>query len=147
MIQPILYSYAIGSAPRPVLLDAVSIEKDKILLMDTFFHVLIYHGDVIANWRNKGYQVWTDRSYSGVPCSPNSNRSIRKLFSVAKRAFSVNSVPLIASSPISKQILCKMRLAIRRTPMYTIDSAQVSLIYLSDNPINRKYCKITDFVP
>ena len=57
MIQPILYSYSLGNPPRPVLLDATSIEKDKILLMDTFFHVVIYHGDTIGTWRDKGYQV------------------------------------------------------------------------------------------
>ena len=57
MIQPILYSYSLGNPPRPVLLDATSIEKDKILLMDTFFHVVIYHGDTIGNWRDKGFQV------------------------------------------------------------------------------------------
>ena len=36
-----------------------------------------------------------------------------KLISLSKRAFNVNFVPLIASSPISKQIACKIRLAIR----------------------------------
>ena len=39
-----------------------------------------------------------------------------KLLSVPKRAFNVNSVPLIASSPINKQIPCNMRLAITQTP-------------------------------
>ena len=38
----------------------------------------------------------------------NSNIAI---FSVPKRAFNVNSVPLIASSPISKQITRKIRLS------------------------------------
>ena len=31
---------------QPVLLDSTSIQPDRILLLDTFFHILIYHGDV-----------------------------------------------------------------------------------------------------
>lgn len=31
---------------QPVLLDTSSILVDRILLMDTFFHILIYHGEV-----------------------------------------------------------------------------------------------------
>lgn len=26
-----------------------------MLLLDTFFHVLIFHGETIANWRDQGY--------------------------------------------------------------------------------------------
>merc|ERR1719469_1261046 len=42
MIQPILYSYSFNGPPEPVLLDTSSIQPDKILLMDTFFQVLIF---------------------------------------------------------------------------------------------------------
>jgi hypothetical protein len=38
------------------LLDSVSIQPDRILLLDTFFHILIFHGDTIAQWRKAGYQ-------------------------------------------------------------------------------------------
>ncbi|XP_066133997.1 protein transport protein Sec23A isoform X2 [Saccopteryx bilineata] len=40
----------------PVLLDSSSILADRILLMDTFFQILIYHGETIAQWRKSGYQ-------------------------------------------------------------------------------------------
>jgi protein transport protein SEC23 len=33
---------------QPVLLDSSSILPDRILLMDTFFQILIYHGEVQA---------------------------------------------------------------------------------------------------
>lgn len=46
MIQPILYSYSFSGPPEPVLLDTSSIQPDRILLMDTFFQILIYHGEV-----------------------------------------------------------------------------------------------------
>eukprot|EP00049_Salpingoeca_infusionum_P000330 m.39098 g.39098 ORF g.39098 m.39098 type:complete len:793 (+) comp10280_c0_seq4:160-2538(+) len=55
MIQPTLTSYGFGTAPQPVLLDSSSIGADKILLLDTFFHIIIYHGDTIASWRNQKY--------------------------------------------------------------------------------------------
>ncbi|MGH0155097.1 UNVERIFIED_CONTAM: hypothetical protein FKN15_038774 [Acipenser sinensis] len=41
---------------EPVLLDSSSILPDKILLMDTFFQLVIYHGETIAQWRKAGYQ-------------------------------------------------------------------------------------------
>jgi len=55
MIQPILYSYTFNGPPEPVLLDTSSIQPDRILLMDTFFQVLIFHGETIAQWRALGY--------------------------------------------------------------------------------------------
>jgi hypothetical protein len=47
MIQPILYSYSFNGPPEPVLLDTSSIQPDRILLMDTFFQILIFHGEVV----------------------------------------------------------------------------------------------------
>ena len=46
MIQPILYAYTFSGPPEPVLLDTSSIQPDRILLMDTFFQILIFHGEV-----------------------------------------------------------------------------------------------------
>ncbi|CAG03327.1 unnamed protein product, partial [Tetraodon nigroviridis] len=70
MVQPILYSYSFYGPPEasiapfmprseyllPVLLDSGSILPDRILLMDTFFQLVIYHGETIAQWRKAGYQ-------------------------------------------------------------------------------------------
>ena len=68
MIQPSLLSYDVEtfgtvdqngeviSDPEPVLLDSMSLGLTKILLLDTFFHILIYHGDTIAQWRKANYQ-------------------------------------------------------------------------------------------
>ncbi|KAI8912659.1 hypothetical protein EDD86DRAFT_201949 [Gorgonomyces haynaldii] len=55
MIQPTLMKYSMAGPPEPVLLDSVSIQGDVILLMDTFFHVLIWHGETIAAWRREKY--------------------------------------------------------------------------------------------
>ncbi|PAN12787.1 hypothetical protein PAHAL_2G291200 [Panicum hallii] len=56
MIQPSLISYSFQSGPEPVLLDATAIASDKILLLDSYFTVVIFHGVTIAQWRKAGYQ-------------------------------------------------------------------------------------------
>ncbi|KAF9233404.1 hypothetical protein BU15DRAFT_90369 [Melanogaster broomeanus] len=56
MIQPTLMSYTFDVPPQPVLLDSISIKPDVILLLDTFFHILIFHGETVAQWRKAGYQ-------------------------------------------------------------------------------------------
>ncbi|XP_068653177.1 protein transport protein SEC23 C-like [Aristolochia californica] len=56
MIQPSLISYSFHSAPEPVLLDVAAIAADRILLLDSYFTVVVFHGATIAQWRNAGYQ-------------------------------------------------------------------------------------------
>lgn len=69
MIQPTLVSYDINTFgtedpetgmiiadPEPVLLDSMSLGASKILLLDTFFHVLIFHGAQVRDWKRAGYQ-------------------------------------------------------------------------------------------
>ena len=56
MIQPTLISYTFDVPPVPVLLDSISIKPDVILLLDTFFHILIFHGETVTQWRKAGYQ-------------------------------------------------------------------------------------------
>ncbi|KAK1279065.1 hypothetical protein QJS04_geneDACA007382 [Acorus gramineus] len=56
MIQPSLISYSFNSPPVPTLLDVASIQVDRILLLDAYFSVVIFHGLTIAQWRNMGYQ-------------------------------------------------------------------------------------------
>ncbi|KAI1414229.1 Sec23/Sec24 trunk domain-containing protein [Hypoxylon sp. FL1857] len=57
MIQPTLDSYTLEQdGGQPVLLDSTSIQPTHILLLDTFFHILIFHGETIAQWKKAGYQ-------------------------------------------------------------------------------------------
>ena len=56
MMQPSLLSYTFHGPPTPVLLDVASVKSDCILLLDTFFHVIVWHGETIAAWREQGYQ-------------------------------------------------------------------------------------------
>jgi protein transport protein SEC23 len=61
MIQPTLDAYRIDQEEGdPVLLDSASIQPDTVLLLDTFFHILIFHGETVAAWRKEGYQEQPD---------------------------------------------------------------------------------------
>lgn len=55
MIQPTLYVYSFDGPPRPALLDATSMQPNVILLLDTFFHVVVWHGETIDQWKKAGY--------------------------------------------------------------------------------------------
>ncbi|KAL6008250.1 Protein transport protein S23 E [Asimina triloba] len=56
MIQPSLISYSFQSLPEPVLLDVAAIAADRILLLDSYFTVVVFHGFTVAQWRIAGYQ-------------------------------------------------------------------------------------------
>merc|ERR1711871_26857 len=56
MIQPTLLAYGFQGPPASVLLDATSIQADRILLLDTYFQVVVFHGDTISAWRQQNYQ-------------------------------------------------------------------------------------------
>jgi len=55
MIQPSIDSYTFDSEPETVLLSSTSIKPDCILVLDTFFHVIIFSGSKIAKWRKLNY--------------------------------------------------------------------------------------------
>lgn len=66
MIQPTLLSFDINSSdqePEPVLLDSISLAPLKILLLDTFFQLVIWHGKQIADWRKAGYHEQPEYEY------------------------------------------------------------------------------------
>ena len=56
MIQPTLMAYSFNGPPEPVLLDVCSIAPDRILVLDAYFSVVIFHGQTIAQWRKANYQ-------------------------------------------------------------------------------------------
>ncbi|PSS10069.1 Protein transport protein [Actinidia chinensis var. chinensis] len=55
MIQPSLISYSFHSSPEPALLDVAAIAADRILLLDSYFTIVVFHGSTIAQWRKAGY--------------------------------------------------------------------------------------------
>lgn len=56
MFQPQLVSYSF-SGVEPSLLDVSSIQPERILLLDAYFYVVIFHGTTVAQWRKEGYQL------------------------------------------------------------------------------------------
>ena len=63
MIQPRLEAYTMQEKGFPVLLSSTSLAADRILMLDTFFHLVIWHGKTISEWMVKGYQ--NDPNYGG----------------------------------------------------------------------------------
>lgn len=57
MIQPLLYEYTPENpSANPVFLDLNSMKNDVVLLLDTFFYVVVWHGIEVVKWREEGYQ-------------------------------------------------------------------------------------------
>ena len=57
MIQPLLFEYTAENPSKvPVFLDLNSLKSDCVLLLDTFFHVVIWHGVDVVKWREEGFQ-------------------------------------------------------------------------------------------
>lgn len=57
MLQPQLFSYGMAEEPRPAHLDVSSILPDRILFLDSYFSLVVFHGTSIAQWRQAGYQT------------------------------------------------------------------------------------------
>jgi Vesicle coat complex COPII, subunit SEC23 len=55
MIQPTLDCYMTSQPPQPVLLSMSSMKRDGILLLDTFFQVVVWSGDNVVHWRKEKY--------------------------------------------------------------------------------------------
>ena len=51
MIQPILLEYKLNEEqPSPVNLDIGSLKNDVVLLLDTFFSLIVWKGETIKEW-------------------------------------------------------------------------------------------------
>eukprot|EP01053_Blabericola_migrator_P004824 Blabericola_migrator_1__4823@NODE_2531_length_2639_cov_267_855754_g1583_i0_p1_GENE_NODE_2531_length_2639_cov_267_855754_g1583_i0NODE_2531_length_2639_cov_267_855754_g1583_i0_p1_ORF_typecomplete_len804_score146_28Sec23_trunk/PF04811_15/6_1e71Sec23_helical/PF04815_15/2_8e25Sec23_BS/PF08033_12/2_1e21Sec23_BS/PF08033_12/4_5e03Gelsolin/PF00626_22/1_1e04Gelsolin/PF00626_22/5_5e08zfSec23_Sec24/PF04810_15/1_8e07zfSec23_Sec24/PF04810_15/6_3e03VWA_3/PF13768_6/1_NODE_2531_length_2639_cov_267_855754_g1583_i len=56
MISPNLYEYNLANdQPIPVELDSRALKPDVVLLLDSFFHLVVWHGEQIVRWREEGY--------------------------------------------------------------------------------------------
>lgn len=88
MIQPALLQYSFEeSIPQPVLLDAASLRPNVILLLDTFFHLVIWRGETIQAWYDAGYQEKEEyANFKALLTSPaeDSKRILQERFPVPK---------------------------------------------------------------
>jgi protein transport protein SEC23 len=66
MIQPTLTSYTTNGPATPVTLDVSSIDPQRILVLDTFFHIVLWYGENIHKWildkvhEKEGYEFFAE---------------------------------------------------------------------------------------
>jgi protein transport protein SEC23 len=54
MIQPALLKYTVQEAdPTPVELDLSELQDEVILILDSFFTVLVWYGESVQDWREQ----------------------------------------------------------------------------------------------
>lgn len=89
MIQPTLDSYTFDQeGSMPVLLDSTSIQPQTILLLDTFFHILIFHGETMAEWRKAGYQDMEGyENFSELLDAPKQDAKVSSSIHLAQRKY------------------------------------------------------------
>jgi protein transport protein SEC23 len=63
MLQPTLIAYSLEGAAQPVMLDVSSCAPNRILLLDTFFHVVIWYGAQIAQWKSEKVHLNPEYEY------------------------------------------------------------------------------------
>lgn len=57
MIQPALLRYTPGEEqPQPVELDFSELKEDVVLLLDSYFNVLVWYGESVYDWKEQGLQ-------------------------------------------------------------------------------------------
>lgn len=61
MIQPSLTQYDLeNEAPIVAQCDIESMKDDVILLMESYFHIVVWKGSTIVNWVSEGYHEQED---------------------------------------------------------------------------------------
>lgn len=63
MIQPTLTAYSLDGPAQPVMLDVSACAANRILVLDTFFHIVIWYGDTIAKWQAERYHERPEYEY------------------------------------------------------------------------------------
>ena len=61
MIQPTLMAYTLEEGCFPVLLDVGSIATNRILMLDDFFHLVVFYGSDVAAWYSQ--EIWKQEDY------------------------------------------------------------------------------------
>ena len=108
MIQPTLMSYTFDVPPQPVLLDSVSIKPDVILLLATFFHILIFHGETVAQWRKAEYHEQGYENFKELLETPVADAQvcITELEKICGLTLVAHQDLLVDRAPIPRYIIC-----------------------------------------
>lgn len=63
MVQPSLTQYDLENVtPIAAICDIESMKDDVVLLMDSYFHIVVWRGSQIVNWVAEGYHEQEDYS-------------------------------------------------------------------------------------
>lgn len=98
MLQPSLISYSFHSTPEPALLDVSAIAADRILLLDSYFTIVIFHGSTIAQWRKAGYHNQPEHAVCFGSCIHRASKSMILFFRFCMDSFWVQNHELQAES-------------------------------------------------
>ncbi|KAF0908550.1 hypothetical protein E2562_026338 [Oryza meyeriana var. granulata] len=115
MIQPSLISYSFQSGPEPALLDVTAIAADRILLLDSYFTIVIFHGITIAQWRKAGYQDQGHEAFAQLLQAPQEEAD-----TIIKERF-----------PVPRLVVCDQYGSQAR---FLLAKLNPSVTYNSDNP-------------
>ena len=63
MIQPSLVAYSLDGPAQAVLLDSTSMQPNRILVLDTFFHIVVWYGSTINKWKENGVHLKPEYDY------------------------------------------------------------------------------------
>lgn len=53
---------AVQAPPTPALLDVTSINPSNVLVLDSFFYVVVFHGSTVAAWRAAEYHLQAEHA-------------------------------------------------------------------------------------
>ncbi|XAR63334.1 hypothetical protein NMG60_11023240 [Bertholletia excelsa] len=120
MIQPSLISYSFHSSPEPALLDVAAIAPDRILLLDSYFTVVVFHGSTIVQWRKAGYH----------------NQPEHVVFAELLRAPQDDANAIIRERfPVPRLVICDQHASQAR---FLLAKLNPSATYNSDTPADRE---------
>ena len=63
MIQPSLVCFSLDGPAKPVALELGSCQPNRILLLDTYFHVVVWYGQDITQWQTQGVHLQPGYEY------------------------------------------------------------------------------------
>ncbi|DBA75245.1 TPA: hypothetical protein ACH3X1_010536 [Trebouxia sp. C0004] len=86
MIQPALQAYSMGGAQaEPVMLDVASVTPDRVLLLDSYFTVVVWHGSTVAQWRKADYHLQEEYAH----LKPLMEEPLREADAIIKKRFPI----------------------------------------------------------
>jgi protein transport protein SEC23 len=82
-----------GTAAEPALLDVMSIAPERVLLLDAYFYVVIFHGATVAQWRKAEYHLQPEhKAFAELLAAPHAVRGFGVWFGWGRSGLGLGSV-------------------------------------------------------